>query len=124
MAVGDSVVSVSGGSADQASFPMYEKPSVSAHAQKSYSRYEQQMFLLYDDIRASREGSNNPTKLVEQVITLESVDWLVLYETLELVLKQQGDESIRAELVDRLKLEIGDNEVLIKQGLQRLAALE
>ncbi|MGK0374038.1 MAG: phenylalanine-4-hydroxylase [Arenicella sp.] len=121
MAVGDSVVSVSGGSADQASFPMYEKPSVSAHAEKSYSNYEQQMFLLYGDIRASREGSNNPAKLAERVVALESVDWLVLYETLELVLEHQGDESIRTELVNRLKLEVGDNAVLIKQGLQRLA---
>ena len=55
-------------------------------------------------------------------LALEHVDWLALYETLELVLEHQGDESIRAELVDRLKLETGDNAVLIKQGLQRLAA--
>jgi hypothetical protein len=78
------------------------------------------MFLLYDDIRASREGSNNPAKLAERVVALESVDWLALYDTLELVLEHQGDESIRTELVNRLKLEVGDNAVLIMQGLQRL----
>jgi len=124
MAVGGSVISVSGGSADQIRFPMYDKPSLSAHAQKSYSDYEQQMFTLYSEIRTSRAGSNYPAKLIARVIELESVDWLILYEALELVLEHHGEESIRAELVRRLKIEVGDNAVLIQQGLQRLAKVD
>lgn len=123
MAIGDSVVSVSGGSADQVGFPMYEKPSVSAHSLKAYSKYEQQMFLLYNHIRASREQSTEVSKLVQRVLALESVDWLVIYETLELALKQQEHESVLAKLIDRLKPETGDQAVLIEQGLQRLQGL-
>jgi phenylalanine-4-hydroxylase len=123
MAVGDSVISVSGGSADQVGFPMYEKPSVSAHALKTFSNYEQQMFKLYNDIRTSREEPNSVSNLVQRVLALASVDWLVLYETLELALKRQEHESVCAELIDRLKSETGDKAILINQGLQRLEIL-
>ncbi|MFT6407169.1 MAG: phenylalanine-4-hydroxylase [Arenicella sp.] len=120
MAVGDSIVSVSGGSADQAAFPIYAAPSQSANIKNPDSQYQQHMFLLYRDIRAARENSSNPTKLIQQVLDLEKIDWLVLYETLELIIEQQGDESIRAILIDRLKSEVGDQAILIEQGLQRL----
>lgn len=123
MAVGYSVVSVSGGSADQVGFPMYEKSTVSAHSLKTFSKYEQQMFLLYKDIQASRDESTEVSKLVQKILTLESVDWLVIYEILELALKHQEHESVIAELVNRLKSEVGDKAVLIKQGLTRLEGL-
>jgi phenylalanine-4-hydroxylase len=120
MAVGDSIVSVSGGSADQNTFPIYAAPLDSADEKKTYTQYQQEMFLLYSDIRATRDASSEPTTLIQKVVALETVDWLVLFETLELAIEHQVDQSIRSILIGRLKAEVGDQAILIEQGLQRL----
>lgn len=120
MAVGDSIVSVSGGSADQNTFSIYAAPLDSADEKKTYSQYQQEMFLLYSDIRATRDASSEPTTLIQKVVALETVDWLVLFETLELAIEHQVDQSIRSILIGRLKAEVGDQAILIEQGLQRL----
>ena len=122
MAVGDSIASVSGGSADQNSFPIYAAPLDSANQKKSHSHYQQEMFLLYSELCKTRETQKNQTELIQKIVTLEAVDWLILYEALELVIDNNLDKSVHALLVARLKLEVGESAVLIEQGLQRLSA--
>ena len=122
MAVGDSVVSVSGGSADQDTYPIYETPSLTAQVQSKYDDTQLEKFAEYQALVDCRVSSSNPMPIVEKLLASKSTDWLALYEGLELAVKHQLDDSITSALTTRLSLETGEKATLIKQGLTRLAS--
>jgi len=117
MAVGDSVVSVSGGSADQDAYPLYDKPSLTA---QTISNGLSNEFSEYKEVRDCRVTSNDPSTLIETLLAHDSPDWLVLFEALELAIQHQLNHSVRSELINRLQSETGDKAILIQQGLTRL----
>ena len=121
MAVGDSVVSVSGGSADQIAYPIYEKPSSSAQTSPTHSDTELILFELYKDVKIARESAANINGFAKKLLLLDDVDWLINFETLELAIEQELDQEIIQSLVARLNSETGEKATLIKQGLTRLA---
>ncbi len=116
MAVGDSILSVFGGSADQVMFPIYQAATNSAHEKVSYSPDQLENFALYRDIRECRENRHNPNELISRLIARDDVDWLLLFEALEL----SDDSAQISAIVNSLKSEKGDAGVLVRQGLERL----
>ncbi len=122
MAVGDSVVSVSGGSADQAAYPIYETPSLSLQVKAHHSASELEVFALYSQLRHCRENQQCPSSLIDNIISLKKADWLIFFEALELAISARLDDSIKAKLIARLKQEDGDHVTLVQRGLDRLVA--
>lgn len=116
MAVGDSVTSVFGGSADQVKFPIYQAAANSAHEKVNYNHEQLEAFKLYQELRDCRENRQNARALITDIMALENVDWLLLFEALELC----EDQAQCAVIIDRLKSEQGDASVLVNQGLERL----
>lgn len=116
MAVGDSITSVFGGSADQVMFPIYQAATNSAHEKVSYSPDQLENFALYREIRECRENRHNPNELISRLIARDDVDWLLLFEALEL----SDDSAQISAIVNSLKSEKGDAGVLVRQGLERL----
>ncbi len=117
MAIGDSIVSVFGGSADQQAFPLYESPSNTATLKHDYDEHTQNQFELYDLIA----GTNRPDiALVEKIAQDASLDWLLKFEALE----KTTDIELRQQLIRQLN-SIANNAseetgTLIKGGLLRL----
>ena len=116
MAVGDSIVSVYGGSADQVNFPIYQAATNSAHEKVSHSSKQLETFDLYQQVRDCREQQQNSSELITNLLARDDVDWLLLFEALELC----KDQDQRLAIVDRLKTEQGDTGILVDQGLERL----
>jgi len=117
MAIGDSVVSVSGGSADQDAYPLYDTPSLTAQTTSNGLLNE---FSEYKKIRDYRVTSNDPSALIDTLLAHDSLDWLVLFEALELAIQHQLNHSVHSALINRLQSETGDEAILIHQGLTRL----
>ncbi len=120
MAVGDSVISVSGGSADQDAYPIYETPSLSAHTDVSLRAEERALFTFYSELRDTRDGDKDPTALVNRLIQQDDIDWLIVFEALELAMAHKLGADIQASLLDKLMNETGESADLILQGLKRL----
>jgi len=116
MAVGDSVVSVYGGSADQVNFPIYQAAANSAHEQVSHSDKQLEVFALYQQLRDCRENKQEVSELVDYLLSLKGVDWLLLFEALEMC----DDETLGTKIIECLNSETGDASVLVQQGLARL----
>jgi len=117
MAIGDSVVSVSGGSADQDAYPLYDTPSLTAQTTSNGLLNE---FSEYKKVRDYRVTSNDPSALIDTLLAHDSLDWLVLFEALELAIQHQLNHSVHSALINRLQSETGDEAILIHQGLTRL----
>lgn len=123
MAVGDSVISVSGGSADQHRYPIYDTPSLSSKTITKHGEHERVMFKLYSDLRTHRDGKNNPDAVIENILALENADWLLYFEALELTISQKTKKNLQTKLIQKLATETGDSKILITHGLSRLNEL-
>jgi phenylalanine-4-hydroxylase len=120
MAVGDAVVSVSGGSADQDAYPIYDSPSSSAHVEAKPCDVEDELFSLYSNLRGQREKNLDPTHSIESILSLDNTDWLLYFEALELAIQWNLSDQIIQALNARLAAEKDNEKVLISQGLKRL----
>lgn len=120
MAVGDSIVSVSGGSADQETYPLYEAPSEQVTIEQNYDVEVTAQFDLYTELRLLRENEHAASELIERIVRLESADWLVYFEALELLVEQDLSESVKNVLLQKLSDQSDDARLLINRGLARL----
>ncbi len=124
MAIGDSIVSVYGGSADQDSFPLFKAPSHTTTQIPSYDEATQALFHDYQAVREARQAAQLDTATLNHWIeTLsDSEEWLLIFEVLELM--QQVGMDMDRRLLDRLqKLQqqgSNDQRQLIGYGLGRL----
>ncbi len=128
MAVGDSIVSVYGGSADQDFYPLYQAPSQNRTLALSYDQSTQALFDLYTQVRQLRQQSVSVPvaleSLVSEYLALTDSEWLLGFELLELVYVWKASESLKTSLSTRLLqlAESGndDQRRLIQYGLARL----
>ena len=128
MAVGDAVVSVYGGSADQQTYPMYPAPSAQVTTSAGYDDATLALFALYQQLRGMRGNAvDNETAVIDllQEIMIRAADeWLLLFEAVELAQQCALAPAEYAPLVARLQdLAAGDEEqrsCLINYGLARL----
>lgn len=120
MAVGDSIVSVAGGSADKVAYPMYEAPSTSASPTKPDDPATEQQFAHYADLRSCREQHGDATSIIENMLQKDKLDWLLYFEALELASKDNLGLKVQTSLMDRLAESSGDQALLIQAGLSRI----
>ncbi len=118
MAVGDSITSVAGGSADQLTYPMYEAPSQNVTVKKSCDGQTQ--FELYNKIRLMREQEYDQVDILNRIVNDHNCDWLLRFEALEIAQKNNTNSDIAHKLIGQLCEETGDAKTLITGGLQRL----
>ena len=124
MAIGENILSVSGGSADQVYFPQYHQAESNTLIQTEYTERTQVQFSLYQQLRSHREASLDATKLLNLICATEQCDWLLLFEAIELCLLLGSDyDALRSQLHNQLISLQGhdtDTDSLIQQGLTRL----
>lgn len=126
MAVGDSVVSVSGGSADQTQYPLYSAPSEQVTIEQNYQAASKAQFELYQQalqlLAMEDEGQDKTTAqtLIEQISELNKSDWLLRFMALELVIEYGLADTTKKLLIDSLRAERGDAQQLVTLGLARL----
>ncbi|GAA6136968.1 aromatic amino acid hydroxylase [Arenicella sp. 4NH20-0111] len=120
MAVGDSITSVSGGSADQTAYPMYEAPSQNVTAEQDYDSAAQEQFRIYAQIRQARDHEQGIAKAIEDTVKFADADWLLNFEALELCQHRSEFSSQSRILISRLSQETNDAKTLITNGLARL----
>ncbi len=128
MAVGDSIVSVYGGSADQDHYPLYQAPSNNRTLTIRYDESTQALFDLYSRVRQLREQSMAAPAAVESLISeyaaLTDTEWLLGFELLELAQLWKLGESAQSVLKQRLQqlAQSGDDDQqrLIQYGMARL----
>ncbi len=127
MAVGDSIPSVYGGSADQEAYPLYKAPSKSSTLAVEYDETSVHLFELYQQLRDHRQQKSVSVSQIqawfETYTGLTESEWLLGYELLELSRGVQGAESIVEALRGRLQklADSGnaDQAVLIEYALKR-----
>jgi phenylalanine-4-hydroxylase len=125
MAVGESIISVSGGAADQVHFPQYLKPESATTIQTNYDESTQIQFDLYEKVRDCRESQDHEIHaLVIDIVETPDNDWLLLFEALELLqLTNSNNDELKQRLYQALillKQESSETAALIVQGLERL----
>jgi len=120
MAVGDSILSVSGGSADQAAYPLYETPSQQVTFQQDIDQTTLTQFELYAELRQIRESGSDPSNFIEKIRDNNEFDWLLYFEALEMASSIIELQNQCGELIARLKQETGPHKTLINEGLSRL----
>lgn len=127
MAVGDSIPSVYGGSADQEAYPLYKAPSQSSTLIIDYDEKTLSLFDLYQQVRDCREQQAPNLSQIEAWVQtydqLTSGEWLLGYELLELLQGLKGAETTATALRNRLQklAESGDADqaCLIRYALKR-----
>ena len=132
MAVGESIDSVYGGSADQEKFPLYKKPSDSATAAVDYDDDTKKRFSMYQSIRDARENTetqaNDAVTLIHNYLESGLSEWLIDFEMCELGLRYGVDADLIATLKRRLDSQHAEAEgqtvQLIQYGIDRLRTLE
>ena len=129
MIVGEQVVSVYSGSADQSKFPLYQAPSDTASAVQQYPADTESQFAWYQKVRDAREANLNGDplqRLLENVNQIENVDWLLLFEAYELAKSKFPSSPLLnclREHLDELVIDAEQSvQTLVNFGLQRLAA--
>ncbi|WP_240554807.1 aromatic amino acid hydroxylase [Oceanicoccus sagamiensis] len=124
MAVGEDIVSVYGGSADQQKYPLYKAPSSQATIQQDYDAATDRLFDLYSQVRMARETSANTDQLLQTILTTATDEWLLLFEALELVIQHKVDSDLIAQLHGLLAAQAKETDpqkaCLIHYGLERL----
>lgn len=120
MAVGDTITSVAGGSADKLAYPLHQAPAQTVTAAKQYSDNMHEQFKLYAALRECRETKAAATDLIGTIIKQDQLDWLLYFEALELVVADQLGPKIQTELISKINHHTGDTQVLITQGMERL----
>ena len=118
MAIGSRVSSVAGGSADQHTFPIYEEPSKQIALEQNYDERTLQQFELYSALRECREATSKIDEIAHRIEDQDNPDWLLVFELLELALKQNVNTSLQQTL--RQRLSSYTDQKLISQGLARL----
>ncbi len=130
MAVGDSVVSVYGGSADSIAFPLYKEPSKQSGAPQALDAESQLLMPFYEqaaELRSSNASEKGEAlvNLIERTGSIESVDWLLNYELLTLADEFELGAAVADTLLARLNVQAGSGENdtarLIEYGLKRRA---
>ena len=127
MAIGDSIVSVFGGSADQQHYPLYKAPSSHATETQVYDKATQSQFDLYQRIRLQRQelDHEDSCSLISEINDVNDADWLLLFEAIELTKLTNIDQHIIKSLTTQLMSchSSGNDEVktLIDYGLARIA---
>lgn len=127
MAIGDSVVSVFGGSADQQHYPLYKAPSSHVTETQMHDDDTLAQFKLYDRLRLNRKELNikNSENLLVEINEVKKPDWLLLFEAIELGNLTKADKSTIESLTEKLLIchSSGNDEVktLIDYGVMRLA---
>lgn len=131
MTIGDSIISVTGGSADQHSFSLYDAPSSKVTLEQNYDDQTQSQFGWYQQIRDARESESTQQStqqgvesLVGQICELDMPDWLLTFEALELAQQRNVDNKLQKTLHQRL-LQLSANSdsdvtAMINYGLRRL----
>lgn len=119
MAIGDAVVSVAGGSADQTAYPMYKAPSHNVTAAQNVSQTARAQYELYTRLRNLREAQSTDPQLIDQILNDDTLDWLIKFEAYELC----QSHALKQELERIASNSTDDVRVLIQGGLQRLAAV-
>ena len=102
MAIGSRVSSVAGGSADQHSFPIYDEPSTQIALEQNYDERTLQQFELYSALRECREATSKIDEIAHRIEDQDNPDWLLVFELLELALKQNVNTSLQQTLRQRL----------------------
>ena len=120
MAVGDSITSVFGGSADQIRFPMYEAPSQNVTAAQTYDEETLKQFEVYSALRLARETGQGIDKVISTISQSKNCDWLLAFEALELATNRDADDHEIQALTQRLNEETGNEATLIAEGYKRL----
>lgn len=125
MAIGETIVSVFGGSADQRAFPMHASPSAIRKSDSSTSEAERALLVAYTQIRQARENDCDDAKLASLIERWhQHPEWLVVFELLELA-TTLGHESavtqLKALLNQHRDSGTDDQATLIKHGLQQLS---
>lgn len=126
MAIGDQIISVAGGAADQVHFPQYQQPELNVVIETDHDPSSQQQFNVYQQIRDHRQSALDRSNLLHEISNIDHCDWLLLFEAIELC-DDTVDEQIAAKLKHKLDALIGNNDdtdALIAQGLKRLQALD
>ncbi|MBT8114258.1 MAG: hypothetical protein KJP04_02700, partial [Arenicella sp.] len=127
MSIGESISSVTGGSADQHSFPLYDAPSSKVTVEQDYDQQTRQLFDWYQKIRDAREAdlpNKHVASLIREVSQLDDADWLLIFEALELAVQR----GLHDEVVNKLHKQLlklseqhgGDEAILIGYALNRL----
>jgi phenylalanine-4-hydroxylase len=130
MALGKSVVSVFGGSADREKYPISEEFAVSQVPQKTYSAGQLRRHAFYEKIRQLRSHKSHTTfaaqlcNYVTEYLSEWADQWLLGVELLELLtltdLRKETD-AILSHLHHDADAEPSDRQFCIDQGI-RLAA--
>ncbi len=132
MAVGQEIVSVYGGSADQEKYPLYKVPSDTATTLVDYDEETLGLFEFYQSVRNLRENMQTTASQVEALVEgyfkLSKNEWLLCFELCELLARTNGSEACQEKLRQQLQEfhSIGndENKQLIEYGLNRLAKME
>lgn len=108
MAIGDTLTTVQGGSADKQAYPLYEAPSSQVTLTQLYDEHEEQLFRQYKSIRDLRESiaenefdEPKAISVVNAIANSRDIDWLLVFEALEL--------SVLAKLGPMLLQKLHDN---------------
>ncbi|NND83004.1 MAG: aromatic amino acid hydroxylase [Gammaproteobacteria bacterium] len=127
MSVGDQIVSVEGGSADQHGFPLYDSPSQKVTQSQQYDAATQAQFEWYQKLGNARTQGVNTAELdsmITEISNLQKADWLLTFEALELAQQQALAGELQTQLRDSLiaQQQQGPEDVstLIGYGLSRL----
>ena len=127
MIVGDQVVSVCSGSADQSQFPLYQAPSKTVSVTQEYDAATESQFKWYQKIRDARDtelDGDSLEVLLSRISQIENADWL-LFEAYELACQKLPTKLLGTTLREQLDDLLVDAEksvqLLISFGLQRLA---
>ena len=116
MAIGNTVVSVAGGSADPRTFPLYESPSKQVTIQQEHDESCRELLTWYSKLREHRDLGKDATELVQAIIEMKEVDWLLKFEALEL----SNATELLAQLNEIAASGSSDVSTLIESGLKRL----
>jgi len=84
MAIGDSITSVAGGSADPTTYPLYEAPVNHSNTPNTYDVITLQQFDLYTALRTSRNTKEGVQEIIQTITKEKNLDWLLYFEALEL----------------------------------------
>lgn len=127
MAVGQRIVSVFAGSADQSKFPTYPPKSQSRIKRREYSPKEKQLHGCYQKVRNQRESGKvlaGELKEIHDFLQKEFPrDWLLRLEILELIHSDGAFKPLTDALMqelDQLKSHSEEYEYLITNGLRLL----
>ncbi len=141
MAVGEDIVSVYGGSADQENYPLYDKPAISESSTQSscaenanganYDAAIVEIFDLYAELRALRNDNSVVSKdidlFIKKVLNDNYEEWLLIFELIELSIIKSGDHKLRQRLFEIINMCLEtakpDDRTLIQYGLNRLASM-